>query len=450
MPLIFDEQFEAAGYDESAAGVGSDWVETGNGTIDEDFAVSSVAGAPARWGDQCLKIIPGSTGATIINQLDTSITGDFYCRVDVIFANLTADDYNNFFIVRDDVGNDAIKWVHTQSGASKVIQAFIDGANPIPSHGYSINFDTPYRLDMFYNATTNAWEIKIEGVSQCTGSNNTRANIDSIWCYSYDGYTSDIAYFDLVQIATDGWVPDDTTTYTRTLSLDSYLKKIYNKTLSIDGLLNKIGTAQTSSFDGVLLGLILKTLSLDGLLNKVGLTKISSLDSLLQKLGATGSTSLDSLLYKIFEKTLGVDAYLQRSSYSETDIDGLLQKLGLTQTVSLDAVLIALVGYVGMAWGEETPDEDEEPESWQAWEISAGVKGYVSGDQDWGKLWVESGSTYKSSGKDTGERGNKRFTVARDKYGTGSGNVTIETRGTASSFLQHDVSPAWQEYTGPV
>ena len=174
MALLFDEQFEATGYDETSADAGSDWVEVGNGTIDEDFATSSVTGAPARWGNKCLKLVPGSTGAQTTNTLDTAITGDFYCRVDVIFESVVTGDWNNFFMVRDSSYNDCFRWQHTEAGGTIKLYCYVDAVTPIPAAGYTISLDTVYRLDMYYNATTNAWEVKINGVSQGSNTNATR------------------------------------------------------------------------------------------------------------------------------------------------------------------------------------------------------------------------------------------------------------------------------------
>lgn len=51
---------------------------------------------------------------------------------------------------------------------------------------------------------------------------------------------------------------------------------------------------------------------------------------------------------------------------------------------------------------------------------------------------------------DRGESNEQVFTITVDKYGAGSGAVNVFIRGSASSFGQHDVSPAWQAYTAPV
>jgi len=42
---------------------------------------------------------------------------------------------------------------------------------------------------------------------------------------------------------------------------------------------------------------------------------------------------------------------------------------------------------------------------------------------------------------------NRIIVLTRDKYGSGSGSITIYIRGQATSFNQDDGSPAWEEYT---
>jgi len=74
----------------------------------------------------------------------------------------------------------------------------------------------------------------------------------------------------------------------------------------------------------------------------------------------------------------------------------------------------------------------------------------VDGDANWGKAHVEESVPCYGSVVDTGDASEKKFTVIRDKYGTGSGNVTIYIRGDTSSFAQHDVSPEWAVYNAPI
>ena len=104
--------------------------------------------------------------------------------------------------------------------------------------------------------------------------------------------------------------------------------------------------------------------------------------------------------------------------------------------------------FENFSWGEELLVSD--PLSWQEWEVSSGVKGTVFTDNDWGKLLIRDGIPLYSSVKDTGDTTNRSIIVARDLYGTGEGNTMVSIRGSATTFSQHDVLPAWDHYIAPV
>jgi hypothetical protein len=103
----------------------------------------------------------------------------------------------------------------------------------------------------------------------------------------------------------------------------------------------------------------------------------------------------------------------------------------------------------GIAWGEQNPGASEEAVTWKRWQTSPGVQVVVSGDPDWGACEVASGTPCYGEVIDTGDTNSKTFTVARDKYASGSGAVTISIRGSASVFTQHAGSPSWSTYTTP-
>lgn len=100
-----------------------------------------------------------------------------------------------------------------------------------------------------------------------------------------------------------------------------------------------------------------------------------------------------------------------------------------------------------VAWGEEASDEPAR--TWQDWEVSLGVNPTIIGDQDWGQMGLNIGTPTYSAMIDTGDTNNKTFTVDKNKYGSGTGTVTIYIRGSASTFGKFDGSPSWTEYTAP-
>jgi hypothetical protein len=131
------------------------------------------------------------------------------------------------------------------------------------------------------------------------------------------------------------------TTYTRTVDLDAYLKKIFTKTLSLDALLTETGLEKTVSADAFLQRVALVTTSLDSVLQKFGLTISSDLDSLLQALGVEKTSSLDAFLAKVLSQTLSLDAILITSATvtKTLSIDALLNEVGLTVSASIDSFL---------------------------------------------------------------------------------------------------------------
>lgn len=163
----------------------------------------------------------------------------------------------------------------------------------------------------FRSATTTT-----RNIVQTWGDNNANDLPDA------DGGTNDYdPWVDFSQ--TLSW---QATTYTKTLSLDSYLKQIYSRSSSLDAILY---AAMTYT----------KIVSLDSLLNKIGLTRSSSFDALLQKLSLTKTSSFDAFLYKILTKTLGIDGYLQKGSTKSLSVDSFLMRVGLTKIASIDSFL---------------------------------------------------------------------------------------------------------------
>jgi hypothetical protein len=104
---------------------------------------------------------------------------------------------------------------------------------------------------------------------------------------------------------------------------------------------------------------------------------------------------------------------------------------------------------VGIAWGEQTPTDEETPLAWTLWKDGADGAVTVVGDASWGQLEVVTGTAVYGSVIDIGSTALKTFSVTRDKYGTGSGNVAISIRGSDTSFAQLDVSPSWAAYSAP-
>jgi len=104
----------------------------------------------------------------------------------------------------------------------------------------------------------------------------------------------------------------------------------------------------------------------------------------------------------------------------------------------------------GACWGYETPDEGEEPISWQLWQYSNGETAQVTGNLEWGYIKVFIGSSLYSSVINTNNSDPKQFDITLNKYGFSSDAVITYIRGSESSFNQLDSAPDWEIYTSPI
>lgn len=103
------------------------------------------------------------------------------------------------------------------------------------------------------------------------------------------------------------------------------------------------------------------------------------------------------------------------------------------------------------AFGEETPTQGEDAVSWQTWSDGGGGTPYIEGDADWGKLSLDiTGEEGRSAVYDLGSSVLRNFILTENYYGTGSGTTVLEIRGSATSFNQDDVNPAWEEYSASI
>ena len=102
-----------------------------------------------------------------------------------------------------------------------------------------------------------------------------------------------------------------------------------------------------------------------------------------------------------------------------------------------------------LGFGVQTPTNSEVPVSYQTFTNGAGAVPSISGDADWGKLSLPVGAEGRSKVYDFGDSNSRQYTINRDVYGTGSGAVTIQIRGSTTAFNQDDSSPSWTTYTTP-
>jgi len=158
MARTWDEQFEAAGYDETW----NDGETVGGGcTLDEDADVADV-GSPSGWGSKCLKVISSGTNDAYVRH---SFAGDIssgYLRIEFVISSESLADGQTTDIFRSwDAGFGAALAVHIyQSGGSLYIRSRVDGTN---HSGTAISTGTRYRYEHWWDVSS-GWESRLDGV----------------------------------------------------------------------------------------------------------------------------------------------------------------------------------------------------------------------------------------------------------------------------------------------
>ena len=205
--IIFDEQFEATGYDETVAGIGSDWVESaGDGSIDEDKTRTDVTGAPASWDGDCLETISSAGDTVIYNTFDSEYTTGVYVRVELIVnaENLGDDQAGDLIILADAGGYDRVMEVQLyESSAVLYLRLKVDSG--AATGATAISLDTKYLLEFYYNAA-GGWEWKLDSVSKASDVSTANTGVKRILLGPQDNSRTITCYYDNIAVSTEGWI----------------------------------------------------------------------------------------------------------------------------------------------------------------------------------------------------------------------------------------------------
>lgn len=201
---VFDERFETPGYMETSSGIGADWAETigGGATLDDAYARGSITGAPTNWGDYSLYISSNSTATYIMqNPWDSPLT-TFYLRVELVVNTLTTGS-SSYIVNGKNSGTQIIETFIYYSDPNLIIRnRFTENGATLTN--VTIAYDTPVRLEYYYNATTGANEWRVDGVTKSSGSSSaaqiTNLSVGMISAQNFVGG------FDNIGIATDDWL----------------------------------------------------------------------------------------------------------------------------------------------------------------------------------------------------------------------------------------------------
>lgn len=220
MALIFDEGFETAttGYEELSGGASNGWstINAGGGTVDPVQSVDDVETATgltlAAWDTQCLELSGGTSEVSIRTTMDSQYA-ELYIRFDVIFGNIAdmAEGVNNIlFYTTTGYTTDCITIYTKLTGGVPYFYAKLENSGgDVWLSTYQIAINTRYRVDIHFvgNGTC---QVIINGTSLGTGTCTTTQLNTLKFFKSPDTSSNAALYIDDIQLATDGWIPADT------------------------------------------------------------------------------------------------------------------------------------------------------------------------------------------------------------------------------------------------
>jgi len=232
------ERFEnGSGYDQDW------WIGSvgGGSTYDPDYLTSSVTGAPADWGNECLKTeaLEGEAANNYSIVYDSPYEDIVYAKVEIIIDSYSLPDQSTgrrlFSIVNYD-WNGLFELRLYNFGGSIHFQGYVYRDGVSYNAYYSLNtvsIDTPYRIEVRYDATNNKWGWRIDGVNQPNdvdasdpvSSDGTLlpGRKDDIRTINVGPRTGEsggdiICYFDNISLDTRGWIGDQGTGTTTSTS----------------------------------------------------------------------------------------------------------------------------------------------------------------------------------------------------------------------------------------
>ena len=210
MARVFDEQFEntgTPGYDETAAGAGSDWAETvgGGATVDENQATGGIAGAPADWDDECLYIDTNAVVTDTLNTLD-SLMGEFWLRVEVIIISeaLSNNDQAYLIIIKDSEWDFIAEARLTQDASGNLKFKYRIDAG-FHTSTVNLSLDTRYRLELYYNSA-GGWEWRLDGNTEFSDTSTAQGGLRQIVLGDPDGSVAYEVAFDNIAIDDADWI----------------------------------------------------------------------------------------------------------------------------------------------------------------------------------------------------------------------------------------------------
>jgi hypothetical protein len=236
MTRIFDETFEATGYDETWTGevVGS------GSTVNEDASTGDVS-SPSGWGSQCLKLVTTGDDAAVYQEDGIGSPTKSFLRIEVVVTaeSLANGEQNVLLAVYDSSWGEAYSlWLEQDGSGNLVFAAYprYDTSNYASFSSDPISLNTRYRIEFKWDSEDDdEFEWRIDGVTQDVQALDTghSPNIDFFtvgFLYNIDAAAT--AYIDLFAIDDADWVGAETADVTVSPGAASALSTTSGPTVS--------------------------------------------------------------------------------------------------------------------------------------------------------------------------------------------------------------------------
>lgn len=181
MAKFWDEKLEGTGYQETWS-LGE--TISGISILDEDYATSSVTGAPSDWDSQCLRCNMDNNDACYVRHNFASSQTISYARVELIWGSfpdgLAQFHVHTLFGIEDSSGNPVWRIYIQERGTSSdgpyriQFRDFRDGTeNANHSSDYTFSLNTRHRIEVKWDGSANEFEFRFDGVTTYSGTITT-------------------------------------------------------------------------------------------------------------------------------------------------------------------------------------------------------------------------------------------------------------------------------------
>lgn len=205
---LLTETYDATGYDDG------DWVEVTDGALaDPD---SSTCGSGTGWANQCLRVTGTAFDNPHVTNTFAATTGDLWAATNLKLT-WTADDTGDRWgiLALDDSTAETggisvnIRWIDATPTIQLVLFRWSSGGVSSTLDTATFTSGSQICLEVYMNATTAAWEWKINGASEGSGTSSGFSATPTtlhIGATTMPGGSNTDASFDDTKVGTTGWL----------------------------------------------------------------------------------------------------------------------------------------------------------------------------------------------------------------------------------------------------